>query len=107
MLSKRISALSSPPSGAPRRASRATLETARRAAAIVGTFTRETARLDRPFPLRLRRSCEQLGATFIKAAQVIASTYGVVPERFVAEFQSCLDSVPPLPPDEARRAAEA
>jgi ubiquinone biosynthesis protein len=72
------------------------LQDLRRAAVILGTLSRELARLDRPAPLRLRLACEKLGVTFIKAAQIIASTYGIVPDRYAVEFRNCFDNVPPM-----------
>jgi ubiquinone biosynthesis protein len=68
-----------------------------RTSAIIKTFALELAHVERALPLRIRLACEKLGATFIKAAQILSSTYGVVPEHYVAEFRNCLDRVPPMP----------
>lgn len=45
----------------------------------------------------LRKSFEQLGATYIKLGQLIASAPGLFPKEFVEEMQKCLDSVAPIP----------
>ncbi|MGH9391135.1 MAG: ABC1 kinase family protein, partial [Vicinamibacteria bacterium] len=59
-----------------------------------------------PLPVRLRLAFERLGPTFIKFGQLIASTIGIVPERFSDEFQKCLDQVPPFPFEDVRRTVE-
>ena len=48
-------------------------------------------------PVELRRTFERLGPTYIKFGQLIASSNGLFPERYVQEFQLCLDRVPPEP----------
>lgn len=48
-------------------------------------------------PIELRRTFERLGPTYIKFGQLIASSSGLFPERYVREFQLCLDRVPPEP----------
>jgi aarF domain-containing kinase len=52
-------------------------------------------RLDRPILLRL--FCEDMGPTFIKFGQIIASSAGLFPDRYVQEFQKVLDRVKPFP----------
>jgi predicted unusual protein kinase regulating ubiquinone biosynthesis (AarF/ABC1/UbiB family) len=47
-------------------------------------------------PILLRRFCEDMGPTFIKFAQIVASSAGIFPERYVIEFQKCLDHVRPF-----------
>jgi aarF domain-containing kinase len=47
-------------------------------------------------PFLLRRFCEDMGPTYIKFAQIIASSAGMFPERYVIEFQKCLDHVRPF-----------
>ncbi|MFT7580837.1 MAG: aarF domain-containing kinase [Myxococcota bacterium] len=39
---------------------------------------------------------EQMGPTFIKLGQVVASSPGLFPKRYSEEFQRCLDQVPPF-----------
>jgi aarF domain-containing kinase len=48
-------------------------------------------------PIELRRTFERLGPTYIKFGQLIASSNGLFPDRYVREFQLCLDRVPPEP----------
>ncbi len=45
----------------------------------------------------LRESFEQLGATYIKLGQFIASTPSLFAREYVEEFQGCLDRTPPVP----------
>ena len=45
----------------------------------------------------LRRMCEELGATYVKLGQFIASSPTLFPPDYVQEFQKCLDSTPPMP----------
>jgi predicted unusual protein kinase regulating ubiquinone biosynthesis (AarF/ABC1/UbiB family) len=47
-------------------------------------------------PVLLRRLCEDMGPTFIKFAQIVASSGGMFPERYIIEFQKCLDRVRPF-----------
>ncbi len=52
----------------------------------------------RPPPARLlRQTFEQLGTTYVKLGQFIASSPSLFPETFVEEFQHCLDNTTPLP----------
>jgi aarF domain-containing kinase len=43
-----------------------------------------------------RLLCEDMGPTFIKFGQIVASSAGMFPEKYVAEFQKCLDRVRPF-----------
>lgn len=45
----------------------------------------------------MRETFEQLGATYIKLGQFIASTPSLFPREYVEEFQKCLDKTPALP----------
>lgn len=45
----------------------------------------------------LRRTCEQLGGTFVKFAQMIASSPGLFGEEVADEFRSALDTGPAVP----------
>jgi len=56
---------------------------------------RLTRRLTRPMMLRL--IFEDLGPTYIKLGQIIASSPGLFTDRYVAEFRNCLDRVRPFP----------
>lgn len=55
----------------------------------------------------LRRLFEDLGPTFIKFGQIIASSPGLFPDALSAEFQRCLDQVPPFALDDVHRIIEA
>jgi ubiquinone biosynthesis protein len=46
---------------------------------------------------RLRVAAEQLGPTYIKLGQIVASGDGIFPPELVAEFKWCRDRVPPEP----------
>src|SRR4051794_37093255 len=48
-------------------------------------------------PVLLRMFCEDLGPTFIKFGQIIASSAGMFPDAYVKEFQKVLDRVKPFP----------
>jgi hypothetical protein len=45
----------------------------------------------------LRRACEDLGATFLKYAQIVASAESIFGAEVAAEFRSCLDTGPVVP----------
>ncbi len=44
----------------------------------------------------LRRAFEELGPTYVKLAQLIASSPGLFPDVLADEFRACLDEVPPV-----------
>lgn len=46
---------------------------------------------------RLRETCEQLGPTFIKAAQLLSTRPDFVPRSYCRELEQCLDQIQPLP----------
>jgi len=48
-------------------------------------------------PAAVRRAFEDLGPTYIKLGQLVASSQGLFPERYCLEFRKCLDRVPPFP----------
>ena len=50
-----------------------------------------------PTPVLMRETFEQLGATYIKLGQFIASAPSLFPREYVKAFQGCLDDVPSLP----------
>ena len=47
--------------------------------------------------LALRHSFEELGPTYVKLAQLVASSPGLFPDVLADELRACLDSVPPVP----------
>ena len=54
-------------------------------------------------PLLMRMMCEDLGPTFIKFGQIIASSSGMFPDAYVKEFQKVLDRVKPFPFEDVQR----
>ena len=74
-------------------------------AGAVNKLVREFARNPKSFqengrlyPARvLKRLFEELGATYIKLGQFIASSPTLFPKEYVLEFQSCLDNTPKIP----------
>ncbi len=50
-----------------------------------------------PLPELMRKTFENLGATYIKLGQFIASSPTFFPAEYVEEFQLCLDQTNPLP----------
>lgn len=66
--------------------------------AVLSKFGLAYALGDRPpAPRLLRQIFEQLGATYIKLGQFIASSPTFFPPEYVEEFRYCLDQTPPLP----------
>lgn len=59
-----------------------------------------------PTPELTRRTFEQLGATYIKLGQFIASSPSIFPEEWVEEFQRCLDRTEPVPFAPIKQAVE-
>lgn len=57
-------------------------------------------------PERLRLAFEELGPTFIKLGQLIASRPDLVPEDISEEFVKLLDEVPPFPYEDVKRVVE-
>jgi predicted unusual protein kinase regulating ubiquinone biosynthesis (AarF/ABC1/UbiB family) len=47
-------------------------------------------------PMLIRMWCEDMGPTFIKFGQIIASSAGMFPDAYVKEFQKVLDRVKPF-----------
>ncbi len=54
----------------------------------------------------LRRTFEELGATYSKFGQLIASSPGIFGETIATEFRSCLDTGPPIPFWKVRKIVE-
>jgi ubiquinone biosynthesis protein len=50
-------------------------------------------------PARVRRALEELGPTFVKLGQVLASRVDLFPPEWIAEFGKLQDSAPPSPYD--------
>jgi predicted unusual protein kinase regulating ubiquinone biosynthesis (AarF/ABC1/UbiB family) len=79
---------------------------ARRTWEVGSTFTRHVVRRSEPLPRRLRGAFTDLGPTYVKVGQLIASSPGLFPQDWVDEFASLRDRVPPFPGSEARRMIE-
>jgi predicted unusual protein kinase regulating ubiquinone biosynthesis (AarF/ABC1/UbiB family) len=54
-------------------------------------------------PMLFRMWCEDMGPTYIKFGQIIASSAGMFPDAYVKEFQKVLDHVKPFPFADVRR----
>jgi len=54
-------------------------------------------------PVRVRRALEELGPTFIKLGQVLATRVDLFPPEWTAEFGKLQDSAPPAPYDKVHR----
>ncbi len=54
-------------------------------------------------PLMMRLFAEDMGPTFIKFGQIVASSAGMFPDRYVNEFRKCLDRVRPFAFDEVQK----
>src|SRR5512143_1929644 len=48
-------------------------------------------------PQRIRLAFEELGPTFIKLSQLLATRADVFPPEWIVEFEKLLDSAPPVP----------
>ncbi|TMA50740.1 MAG: AarF/ABC1/UbiB kinase family protein [Deltaproteobacteria bacterium] len=61
---------------------------------------------DDAFARPLRRTFEELGGTFVKFGQLVASAPGIFGDLVSREFRSCLDTGPAVPLAEVRAAIE-
>lgn len=57
-------------------------------------------------PRGIRLAFEELGATYVKFGQLVASAPAIIPEALTEEFRSTLDSGPPIPYRLVRRIIE-
>lgn len=58
------------------------------------------------FGVRLRRTLEDLGPTFVKFGQLLSTRPDVIPESILFELQKLQDTASPMPPGSAKRIAE-
>lgn len=58
-------------------------------------------------PAILRKTFEELGPTYVKLGQLIASSQGLFPEAYCTEFRKCLDRVKPFPFADVQRTLRA
>lgn len=63
-------------------------------------YAAEAARLEPP--QRVRRALEEMGPTFIKLGQILATRVDLFPPEWIAEFEKLHDQVPSLPFEEIR-----
>lgn len=85
----------------------------RRIALALGSLSRHMANARRKGPLdresaarAVRLTFDDLGGTFTKFGQLVASSPGIFGEEVADEFRGCLDSGPPVPFRVLRRAIE-
>jgi ubiquinone biosynthesis protein len=58
-------------------------------------------------PERLRRTLEELGATYIKLGQFLSGRADLLPPAYIEELIKLLDAAPPVPFDEIREVVES
>jgi aarF domain-containing kinase len=63
---------------------------------VLTAVARRLGDRDATGPVVIRRAFEELGPTYIKLGQLVASSQGLFPERYCLEFRKCLDRVPPF-----------
>ncbi|WP_201618074.1 ABC1 kinase family protein [Psychrobacter urativorans] len=68
----------------------------RQTASIAGLSALRVAKGEKPDARLLKDTFEQLGTTYIKIGQFIASTPSLFPREYVEAFQDCLDQTTPL-----------
>lgn len=68
----------------------------RQTASIAGLSALRVAKGEKPDAQLLKETFEQLGTTYIKIGQFIASTPSLFPREYVEAFQGCLDQTTPL-----------
>lgn len=56
---------------------------------------------------RIRKTCEELGPTFIKFGQILSTRTDIITENVARELAKLQDSVPPFPFEQARRVIES
>jgi predicted unusual protein kinase regulating ubiquinone biosynthesis (AarF/ABC1/UbiB family) len=71
---------------------------------VIGDFTFN--KKDPELHIRLREAFEELGATYIKLGQFIASAPSLFPREYTVEMEKCLDSVRPLPFEVIKKTVE-
>jgi ubiquinone biosynthesis protein len=57
-------------------------------------------------PERLRRTLEELGATYIKLGQLLSGRADLLPRPYIEELAKLLDAAPPVPVDQVRQVIE-
>lgn len=72
------------------------LNRVRQTASVAGLSALRVAKGEKPDAKLLKETFEQLGTTYIKIGQFIASTPSLFPREYVLAFQDCLDQTTPL-----------
>lgn len=72
------------------------LNRVRQTASVAGLSALRVAKGEKPDALLLKETFEQLGTTYIKIGQFIASTPSIFPREYVIAFQDCLDQTTPI-----------
>jgi ubiquinone biosynthesis protein len=57
-------------------------------------------------PVRLRRTLEELGATYIKLGQLLSGRADILPSAYIEELSKLLDAAPPVPVHAMREAIQ-
>jgi ubiquinone biosynthesis protein len=57
-------------------------------------------------PERLRRTLEELGATFVKLGQLLSGRADLLPRPYIEELAKLLDAAPPVPVEQIREVIE-
>ncbi|MBI2388215.1 MAG: AarF/ABC1/UbiB kinase family protein [Deltaproteobacteria bacterium] len=87
---------------------RRVLVTARVALRTVFRWVRAKLRGDaHAGPVAVRHAFEELGTTYVKLGQLVASSHGLFPEPYCQELRACLDAAPPFAFDEVTRTLES
>ncbi|WP_435978598.1 ABC1 kinase family protein [Psychrobacter sp. DM4] len=68
----------------------------RQTASVAGLSALRIAKGEKPDAQLLKETFEQLGTTYIKIGQFVASTPSLFPREYVEAFQDCLDQTTPL-----------
>jgi len=72
------------------------LNRVRQTASVAGLSALRVAKGEKPDAKLLKETFEQLGTTYIKIGQFIASTPSLFPREYVLAFQDCLDQTTPI-----------
>lgn len=68
----------------------------RQTASVAGLSALRVVKGEKPDAQLLKETFEQLGTTYIKIGQFIASTPSIFPREYVLAFQNCLDQTTPI-----------
>ncbi len=80
-----------------RRARQTAIAITRRLGPLLGTRVRAGSVSDRQLARAFRRLTDDLGGSYTKFGQFVASAGGIFGEEVAAEFRTCLDAGPPVP----------